>query len=448
MLQENMKNIVITLYKTLVYFLLYLVFIFVFKRINYALVSLTRTFVITTSAFFFSIVMMMPVYGNFKIGFEKSKPVFLSTMITIFIANVLSFMAMTIMGIRQFPVSQIVLPGALSLVVTYVIQGTIIWVAAHLGNNLYFKLYNPEKTIIIDNNKTLYKKISKYVKSHDKQYDLIKTYSQPKFEDIDFKGINHIFLLNYDSAFEKEMVEYCYYNDIHLTYNADTYNILIAKSNAIVIDDALMVEIYPVKVSPFQQFVKRIIDIVGALIILLLTSPIFIITAILIKLDDNGPIFYHQDRLTKDGKIFKITKFRSMQINSGNMPATKNDTRITPIGEKIRKFRIDELPQMFNILKGDMSLVGPRPESVAHAEIIKQTVPEFDLRLKVKAGLTGYAQIFGKYNTSPKMKLRLDIKYIESFSILDDIKLLLQTLMVFIRPDSTEAFDEVDETIS
>ncbi len=244
------------------------------------------------------------------------------------------------------------------------------------------------------------------------------------------------------------MVEYCYYNDIHLTYNADTYNILIAKSNAIVIDDALMVEIYPVKVSPFQQFVKRIIDIVGALIILLLTSPIFIITAILIKLDDNGPIFYHQDRLTKDGKIFKITKFRSMQINSGNMPATKNDTRITPIGEKIRKFRIDELPQMFNILKGDMSLVGPRPESVAHAEIIKQTVPEFDLRLKVKAGLTGYAQIFGKYNTSPKMKLRLDIKYIESFSILDDIKLLLQTLMVFIRPDSTEAFDEVDETIS
>ena len=159
MLQENMKNIVITLYKTLVYFLLYLVFIFVFKRINYALVSLTRTFVITTSAFFFSIVMMMPVYGNFKIGFEKSKPVFLSTMITIFIGNVLSFMAMTIMGIRQFPVSQIVLPGALSLVVTYVIQGTIIWVAAHLGNNLYFKLYNPEKTIIIDNNKTLYKKM-------------------------------------------------------------------------------------------------------------------------------------------------------------------------------------------------------------------------------------------------------------------------------------------------
>lgn len=441
MSKQHSNNMIITFYKFFTYFILYSIFILIFGRINYALFSLTRTFVITSSAFFLSIIMMMPVYGNFRIGFEKSKPVFLSTMITVFIANVLSFMAMAIMGVNQFPISSVILPGFLALIITYIIQGILIWILAHLGNNLYFSLYSPAKTIIIDNNKTLYEKISRYIKSHDKQYDLIQTYCKPDFNDIDFTDVDHVFLLNFDPLFEKEVVEYCYYNKIKITYNANTYNILVAKQDSIIIDDALMIEIYPAVMSLFQEFVKRIIDVLGASLILIVTSPIFILVAIAIKRDDGGPIFFRQDRLTKDGKIFQITKFRSMKLDSGSIPAIKNDTRITKVGNIIRKFRVDELPQMFNILQGDMSLVGPRPESVAHAQVIKQTVPEFDQRLKVKAGLTGYAQIFGKYNTSPKMKLRLDIKYIESFSILDDIKLLLQTLIVFVRPDSTEAFE-------
>lgn len=445
MSNKNLKNIIISAYKLIVYFILYGVFMSILGRINYALFSLTRTFVITTSTFFLSVIMMITVYGNFRIGMEKSKPVFLSTMMNLFITNILAFSAMIIMGINQFPINEIIIPGLISLIKTYFIQGIIVWVLAHLGNSLYFKLFEPVQTIIIDNNKILYQKIHKYITSHDKQYKLVKTYYNPEIHHINFDGIEHIYLLNDDSNFEKQIVEYCYYNDIHLTYNANTFNVLIAKRNTLVIDDVLMIEIYPVKMTFLQLLVKRLIDIIGALLIIIFTSPIFIITSIAIKIDDGGPVIYKQDRLTKGGEIFQIYKFRSMKTDSGNVPVQVNDARVTTIGEKIRKYRIDELPQMFNILKGDMSLVGPRPESVAHAEIIKQSVPEFDLRLKVKAGLTGYAQIFGKYNTSPKMKLRLDIKYIESFSILDDIKLLLQTLIVFIRPDSTEAFDENNE---
>lgn len=442
MSNQYSKNIIISLFKTITFVIFYLVFILIFGKINYALLSLTRTFVITSLAFFLSIAMMILVYGNFEIGLEKSKPVFLSTMITILISDTLALIAMLIMGVNEFPPSKIIWPAILALLITYFIQAILIWILAHIGNSLYFSLFDPEKTIIINKEDILFQKIKNYVISHDKQYKIEKIYKDPKFQDIDFTDIEHVFLLNYDPLFEKKVAEYCYYNDIKLVYNANTYNILISKKNAIVIDDVLMIEIFPMVMSFFQAFTKRLIDIVGALVILIISSPIFLIVAIAIKLDDGGPVFYRQDRITKNGKIFKITKFRSMKVNSGDQPVSINDDRVTKVGNTLRKFRIDELPQMVNILKGDMSLVGPRPESVSHSKTIKKTVPEFDQRLKVKAGLTGYAQIFGKYNTSPKMKLRLDIKYIESFSILDDIKLLLQTLMVFVKPDSTEAFDQ------
>lgn len=439
---KHLKDSIISIYKVMVYLILYFIFVGVFGRINNYLFSLTRTFVITTSSFFLVIIMMIPVYGNFRIGLEKSRPVFLSTMITMFITNILAFITLAIMGINQFSLEEIILPGILALIITYILQAIAIWILAHLGNNLYFKLNKPSKTIIIDNNKTLYNKISGYVKAHDKQYKLEKTYCQPNFEDIDFTGVEQVFLLNYDPQLEKQMVEYCYYNNITLSYNANTYNILLAKRKTYVIDDAIMIDIKPMEITLTQAVVKRIIDIIGASLILIVTAPIFLIVAIAIKRNDGGPVFFRQNRLTKDGEVFMITKFRSMKENSGDDPASENDSRITAVGAFLRKYRIDELPQMFNILKGDMSLVGPRPESVARANVIKEEVADFDHRLKVKAGLTGYAQIFGKYNTPAKMKLRLDINYIENFSILDDIKLLLQTLFVFFRADSTEGFDE------
>lgn len=436
------EDFFLSLYKVSMYFLLYLTFIFVFKRVNYALVSLTRTFVITTSAFFLVILMMTPVYGNFEIGKEKSKPVFMSTMITMLFTNVLAFITLAIMGINEFPIKDIILPGLLSLIVTYIIQGVIIWVMAHVGNDLYFKVHKPSKTIIISNNDSILKKIEKYVVSYDKQYKLEKIYKNPRFEDLNFNHINTIYLIDAEYNFKNKMIEYCFKNDISLIYNADTSDLLISKTDTEIIDDLLVVPFHPKRFTLSQIIIKRLIDVIGSLLFIIVSFPLWIIIGIAIKLEDGGPIIYKQDRLTLNHRKFKIYKFRSMKVNSGYMPAKEKDSRITKVGNFIRKYRIDELPQFINILKGEMSLVGPRAESVERFIDIEKELKDFDLRLRVKAGLTGYAQIFGKYNTTPENKLLLDIKYIENFSILEDIKLLFQTVIVFIKSDSTEGFSE------
>jgi exopolysaccharide biosynthesis polyprenyl glycosylphosphotransferase len=209
----------------------------------------------------------------------------------------------------------------------------------------------------------------------------------------------------------------------------------------------LLIREYSIKIE--QRAMKRLIDIVLSLLLIVITSPIMLITAIIIKLYDGGPVLYKQVRCTKDQKEFKIMKFRSMRVDAEKdgvaRLAQKNDSRITPIGKFIRACRIDELPQLFNILVGDMAFIGPRPE---RPEIIKQyleEMPEFAFRMKVKAGLAGYAQVYGKYNTTPYDKLKLDLTYIENYSVWLDIKLMLLTLKILFTPDSTEGV-EVNQT--
>lgn len=190
---------------------------------------------------------------------------------------------------------------------------------------------------------------------------------------------------------------------------------------------------------------KRLWDVLISLFILALTSPILLVTAIAIKLEDGGPVFFKQERCTKDAKIFSILKFRSMIVDAekdGVTPCTSNDSRITKVGKIIRATRIDELPQLINVLKGDMSFVGPRPERIEHVEEYCRELPEFAYRMRVKGGLTGYAQIFGKYNTSAYDKLRLDMMYIENQSLLLDLKILMLTFRTIFTPESTEGFTE------
>ena len=205
----------------------------------------------------------------------------------------------------------------------------------------------------------------------------------------------------------------------------------------------LLTREYALKIE--QRLVKRIIDIICAVLLLVIASPFMLITAVLIKVYDGGPVFYKQIRCTRDAREFSILKFRSMRVDAEKdgvaRLAAKNDSRITPIGKFIRAVRIDELPQLFNILKGDMSFIGPRPE---RPEIIAQyarEMPEFVFRMKVKAGLAGYAQVYGKYNTTPYDKLKLDLTYIENYSVWLDLKLMLLTLKILFKPESTEGVD-------
>lgn len=195
-----------------------------------------------------------------------------------------------------------------------------------------------------------------------------------------------------------------------------------------------------------QAVGKRIVDVLLAGAMLILTSPFFAIIGLLIKLTDKGPIFYRQERLTQNGQVFLILKFRTMIVNAeaetGPVKAGERDRRILPVGNFLRATRLDELPQLINILKGEMSLVGPRPERPELARIITKNIPEFEYRLKVKAGLTGYAQIYGRYCTTSYDKLKLDLTYIRNYSMWMDLKLMIMTPKVLFMKESTDGFED------
>ena len=203
--------------------------------------------------------------------------------------------------------------------------------------------------------------------------------------------------------------------------------------------------------KPEHKLIKRLFDIISSAVILAVLSPVMLVTAIAIKATDGGPVFYKQDRLTKDGKVFKVLKFRSMRVDAekdgiARLSTGSNDDRITSVGRIIRKVRIDELPQLLNILSGSMSVVGPRPERPEIAAQYEQELPEFRLRLQVKAGLTGYAQVYGKYNTSPYDKLQMDLMYIANPSFIEDLKIIFATIKILFIPESTEGIAEGQTT--
>ena len=205
------------------------------------------------------------------------------------------------------------------------------------------------------------------------------------------------------------------------------------------------------KKKQFSLLLKRCFDIVASAVALILASPVMLVTAVAIKLGDGGPIFYKQARLTKGGKIFHVLKFRSMRVDAekdgiARLSTGDKDDRITPVGRIIRKVRIDELPQLLNILGGSMSVVGPRPERPEIAQQYEKELPEFRLRLQVKAGLTGYAQVYGKYNTSPYDKLQMDLMYIANPTILEDLRIVLATVKILFMPESTDGIAEGQTT--
>jgi lipopolysaccharide/colanic/teichoic acid biosynthesis glycosyltransferase len=240
------------------------------------------------------------------------------------------------------------------------------------------------------------------------------------------------------------LLKYCYEFEKKCYAKPKLSDILIRSANITKLCYNSMMIYDAKKITLWQAFFKRLFDIVASLCGLILLFPLFILIAILIKLTDKGPIFFIQERYTKDKKPFKIYKFRSMYVQKDNklQMTTKNDARITPIGVLLRRSHFDELPQLFNILKGDMSIVGPRPEMLELYDLYCEKYPEFRYRLKMKAALTGYAQVYGKYNTNPYDKLKFDLLYICNFSLLLDIKLMLLTVKILFMKDTSEGIDD------
>ncbi|MBO5056390.1 MAG: sugar transferase [Lachnospiraceae bacterium] len=384
-------------------------------------------------------------YGGLKIGYLKPLDLFFSQMFALLFVNVLTYFQLSLMNNWWLDPKYFLLATIVQMVIA------IVW--SYICNICYRKVFPPRKLLLVYGERSIEDIMRKFASRKDKYVITGCINIRDGLENIE-KEISGkyeaVVLWDIPTEERNKLLKYCYSRSIRVYMMPKIPDVLIKGSDQLHLFDTpiLLTREYALTVE--QRIAKRLIDIVCALILTIVTSPVMLITAVCIKCYDGGPVLYKQVRCTIGGREFKIMKFRSMKVDAEKdgvaRLAAKNDSRITPVGKFIRAVRIDELPQLFNILMGDMSFIGPRPE---RPEIIKQYVedmPEFVFRMKVKAGLAGYAQVYGKYNTTPYDKLKLDLSYIENYSVWLDIKLMLLTLKILIKAESTEGVDSTQVT--
>lgn len=398
----------------------------------------------TTLVFTVSTIAFIRLYGGYAVGKKKSKEVTYSVFLAAMMADVITYIQLCIM------VKQILNLGTLLMIL--VSHYLISFIFARFGNFVYFKINRPEKcAVFYDPEITPLDSYLAKIGKYKKQYKIneIVDYHQ----ELDYRPIvrrnDSVFLFDIPVKEKSELIAYCYKRSKNIYSLPEVSDIIINHSHQVMLDDTAVLATTQSELTFEQRIAKRLVDIVLSAVGLVVASPIMLLEAIAIKLEDGGPVLFKQDRITKNGKMFKVLKFRTMVVDADSRPASDHDDRITKVGRVLRKLRIDELPQFINIFYGSMSIVGPRPERIEHVEKYVEMYPEFKYRHRVKAGLTGLAQIVGKYNTSPKDKLMLDLMYIEKYSIWLDFKLMFQTLNVLFKSDSTEGFhQEVTVTVN
>lgn len=386
------------------------------------------------------------VYGGFAVGTSPVADLVFSQIIAIGFLQGFSYVLFSLLSYRLVSIW----PFA-GMFVAFSLFA-ILW--CFLANRVYFSIHIPKKTIVLFGNVDSYYSL-KNIRSMKNRFNVVGTFNSEEtpLEEIykNLETVDAIFLCGVHSDYRNEVVKFCIANNKVAYVKPKISDTIIRGGKTI---QLLNIPVYRCKrkdnSSLMYQYVKRMFDIVLSLIAIVIASPVMLVTAIAIKAYDKGDVLYKQVRLTLNGKEFKVLKFRSMIQNAEKdgvaRLASDNDDRITPIGKVIRMLRLDELPQLFNILKGDMSFVGPRPERPEIAHQYETEMPEFALRLQVKAGLTGYAQVYGKYNTPPYDKVQMDLMYIANQSILEDFRLMLMTFKILFIPSSTEGVEQNQTT--
>lgn len=319
----------------------------------------------------------------------------------------------------------------------------ILW--TFLSSVIVHALNPPEKLIIIYGSHLATEIVYKMSKLEDRYLIAESASVDEGYENLikHIDKFDSVIICDVPARLRNDLLKYAYEHNKNIYVVPKISDIVIRSASEITYFDSPISKCSSTGLTVEERILKRFFDIVCSLIALVVLSPLFLVVAVVIKLYDGGPVFYKQKRATKDLKEFDILKFRSMVVDAekdGPQPAVDNDKRITPIGKVIRALRIDELPQIINILKGEMSIVGPRPERIEHVEKYSAEIPEFVCRYKVKGGLTGYAQVFGKYNTSAYNKLKMDLIYIQNYSFALDLKLILMTVKILFKKESTEGF--------
>lgn len=384
------------------------------------------------------------VYGGFMVGTASVLDLIFSQIIAIGFTVGSSYAIFTLLSYK--------LVNPVPLIAFFFVFSVIAALWCFVADKVYFRLHKPKKTIVIFGNRESYESL-KGVKGMKKRFLVEEVHDSEKttlnflFEKI--TGFDAVFMCGVPSDYRNEILKYCIAKDIACYIKPKISDTIIRGGKTL---QMMNVPVYRCKrgdTGLIYLAIKRVMDIVLSLIAIVISSPFMLFTAAAIKLYDGGKVFYRQTRLTKNGKKFEVIKFRSMiqdaEKDGVARLAKDGDDRITPVGKVIRMLRLDELPQLFNILKGDMSFVGPRPERPEIAKEYEKNMPEFALRLQVKAGLTGYAQVYGKYNTPPYDKVQMDLMYVANQSVVEDLKLMLMTFKILFIPSSTEGVSE-DQT--
>ena len=385
--------------------------------------------------------MFLKVNGSMKLGQVRIRKMLSAQFIAIVCVNLITYLQLCLIARWSFllNITPMLYLTAADFVVAFV------WVLA--ANLIYRKLYPPKQMLIVYGGKRPDRLIAK-LKTRKDKYTVCETICVESGYDAVVEKMNQyntVLISDVVAPLRDEIMKHCFNESIICYIMPDISDIMMMGAEKIQISDTTMLMLRNQGLSAGQRAIKRVFDIVVGILAMIIASPVMLVIAVAIKAYDGGPVFFIQNRLTRDGKVFAIYKFRSMRVqkeDEKNIITRKNDDRITPVGHVIRKLHLDELPQIINIIKGDMSFVGPRPEWTATTEQYAQNLPEFLLRLKVKAGLTGYAQIYGKYNSTPYDKLLLDLTYIEKYSFLLDLKLMLLTLKVLLGDKNAEGIED------
>ena len=380
------------------------------------------------------------IYGGFKLGVSRKGELIYSNCIGALMANILMYLQLSL-------IAQELLSFA-PIIVATLIQVIVITLGCYINNKIYFTVHPVRDVVAICSNKEMDLELVRKMSCIQERYKIEAVVS----DDMPLEKIKRVIddyssvlLCDIDYEVKKQLINYCYKTGTRLYILPDVEDIVVSNAHHTQIFDTPVFLCKNRGLTPEQEIVKRSIDILASGLGLILASPFMLIVAAAIKLEDRGPIFFKQQRVTKGNEPFYVLKFRSMIVDAEKdgvaRLATKGDSRITKVGKIIRMTRLDELPQLINILKGEMSLVGPRPERPEIMADYMKDWPEVEYRTKVKAGLTGLAQVKGKYNTTPQDKLLFDLLYIERYSLWLDVKLILMTLKIMFMKESTEGVE-------
>lgn len=382
-------------------------------------------------------------YGGLRVGYLKRLEVFYSMTLATLCANIVTYFQITLINrwfLSPWPMVEMTLVQCIVVLVW-------IWGSQYI----YSQIYRARNLLVIYGGRDPDEIIHKMNSRSDKYKISEKIHIDVGEEEIHRQMANYDGVIIWDlpSNVRNRYLKYCFEKSIRCYISPKVSDLILLGGERIHLFDTPLLLSRNSGISIEQRAAKRVLDIVCSGIGIVVLSPLMLLIALLVKCYDGGPVFYRQDRLTLDGKEFRICKFRSMCVDSeknGARLASKNDSRITPVGKVLRNLHLDELPQLFNVFAGSMSLVGPRPERQSIMDKYCEEIPEFRYRLKVKAGLTGYAQVYGKYNTTPYDKLKLDLFYIENYSFFLDLRLILMTVKIFFQKEVSEGVDDTQVT--